>query len=353
MTVALAKYEQAKSAVALCVKVDEAKDIHDKAEALRVYAVQANDPELETWAAEIKIRARRRIGELSAAIEPAQGQRTDKLLPPGGRSSKSEALRAAGLSVQVAHRCEQIAAIPEREFEQVLAEKKAKGQPVTTKELLSTVVRKAKVASRQAESRGERANTACTLADLGTLVARGAKFGAIYADPPWSYDNQGTRASTDNHYGTMTVGEIAALPVGELAAERSHLWLWTTNAFLFECPRLFEAWGFEFKSSYVWVKPQMGIGNYLRNSHEFLLLATRGGLTGQARDVMSWGEFPRARHSQKPEEIRRDVVERLSPGPYLELFGRRLVDGWTVWGNEVDRGGLYGDTDVVELEAAP
>lgn len=172
-------------------------------------------------------------------------------------------------------------------------------------------------------------------------VLSGEKFGTVYADPPWSYANQGTRAATGNHYGTMTVEEIAALPVQELAADAAHLWLWTTNAFLFECPRLFRAWGFEFKSSYVWVKPQMGIGNYLRNSHELLLLGTRGGLTGAARDVRSWGEFSRTEHSAKPEWIRANVVERVSPGPRLELFGRRPAAGWTVWGDQIARSSLF------------
>ena len=178
----------------------------------------------------------------------------------------------------------------------------------------------------------------CSVKDLHTLVERGDTFGTIYADPPWSYDNQGTRAATGNHYGTMTVDEIATLPVKQLGAERSHLWLWTTNAFLFDCPRLFAAWGYEFKSSYVWVKTQMGIGNYLRNAHEFLLLAVRGGLTAEARDVMSWGAFDRRKHSAKPERIRIDVIERISPGPRLELFGRRLVQDWKVWGNQIERG---------------
>lgn len=177
----------------------------------------------------------------------------------------------------------------------------------------------------------------CTTADLSALTSKGQTFGTIYADPPWSYENQGTRAATGNHYGTMTIAELATLPVKELAADRSHLWLWTTNAFLFDCPRLFEAWGFEFKSSYVWVKPQMGIGNYLRNAHEFLLLGVRGGLTAAAKDVMSWGEFDRTEHSAKPERIRTEVVERVSPGPRLELFGRRVAPGWVVWGNQVSR----------------
>lgn len=170
------------------------------------------------------------------------------------------------------------------------------------------------------------------ISDLAQL--NGKKFSCIYADPPWKYSNQGTRASTDNHYSTMTVEEIAVLPIGELAEENCHLHLWTTNAFLFECPKIFAAWGFEFKSSFVWVKPQMGIGNYWRNSHEVLLLAVKGSMTAKARNLRSWAEISRGAHSVKPDQVRH-MIEQISPGPYLELFGRRYAKGWTVFGNEL------------------
>jgi N6-adenosine-specific RNA methylase IME4 len=111
------------------------------------------------------------------------------------------------------------------------------------------------------------------------------------------------------------------------------LHLWTTNAFLFESLHLLTAWGFEYKSTFVWVKPQMGLGNYWRNCHEILLLGVRGGLTAQHKGLRSWVEAPRGAHSAKPACVRA-LVEQLSPGPYLELFGRALVPGWTVWGNE-------------------
>lgn len=236
----------------------------------------------------------------------------------------------------------EVASIPTAEADAILA--RAESDGLSTREVRS-LARQAKNAS--AIGSPVASDECCTVADLGALVSKGLTFGTIYADPPWQYSNQGTRASTDNHYGTMTIDELAELPVGKLAAEQSHLWLWTTNGFLFECPRLFAAWGFEFKSSYVWVKPQMGIGNYLRNSHELLLLAVRGGLTGLARNVMSWGEHDRTEHSAKPERIRSEVVEALSPGPRLELFGRRVAPGWVVWGNQVER--TMFDTNVKEL----
>ena len=176
----------------------------------------------------------------------------------------------------------------------------------------------------------------CTLEDLSGLVGK-KRFGCIYADPPWIYDNQSTRASTSNHYSGLTVDQLCDLPIKELAAKDAHLHLWVTNAFLFDAPKIFDAWGFEFRSSFVWCKPQMGIGNYWRNSHEILLTAIRGNAKRfNDRSLMSWGNFRRTKHSAKPEEIR-GYIERSSHGPYLELFGRRLAENWTVWGNEIEK----------------
>jgi N6-adenosine-specific RNA methylase IME4 len=182
--------------------------------------------------------------------------------------------------------------------------------------------------------------------DLHAAAEAGLKYGTIYADPPWLYGNQGTRAATSKHYDGMTVGEIAALPIDKLAADDAHLHLWTTNGFLFECPKIFDAWGFEFRSSFIWAKTQIGIGNYWRNSHEFLLTAIRGDakrFLDDAKDMKSWVvddndrswfECARGRHSAKPEQVRR-MIERASPLQRLELFARDRTDGWFYWGNEV------------------
>lgn len=174
----------------------------------------------------------------------------------------------------------------------------------------------------------------CTVADLQVLIDNGEVFSTIYADPPWQYSNQGTRGSTDNHYGTMPLKEIAALPVAQLAASNAHLHLWTTNAFLEDSFRIIREWGFKFKSAFVWVKPQIGMGNYWRVSHEYMLLGVRGSCPFRDRSLPSWEEIPRGRHSEKPERVR-ELIERVSPGPYLELFGRKKSPGWTVWGNQV------------------
>jgi N6-adenosine-specific RNA methylase IME4 len=184
------------------------------------------------------------------------------------------------------------------------------------------------------------AGETCTIADLAELASRGILYGTVYADPPWKYGNQASWASTDDHYPTLTVEEIAALPVAALAAGEAHLHLWTTNAFLPDAFAVLRAWGFAYKSAFVWVKPQVGLGNYWRVSHEFLLLGVRGECPFRDRSLRSWLEADRGRHSTKPDPVRL-LIEKASPGPRLELFGRRQAEGWTVWGNQVERDLLY------------
>jgi N6-adenosine-specific RNA methylase IME4 len=171
--------------------------------------------------------------------------------------------------------------------------------------------------------------------ELFDLASSGMKFGCVYVDPPWIYNNQSTRAATSNHYDGLSVAELCDLPVHYLCAADAHLHLWTTNAFLRDCFTIFEAWGFEFKSSFVWVKPQMGIGNYWRNSHELMLTAVRGDATRfNDHSMMSWCRVDRGEHSAKPEQVR-EMIMRASKGPYLELFGRHRVPGWTVFGDQI------------------
>ena len=298
-------------------------------------------------------RAERRIswciGDWWRAYKPAWGDR--------GKVATSEEWKDAGLPEYATCRntgavCEafdfarrranldfkhhaEVAALPPAEADALLhwAEETiaTTGKPRSTREV------RAKVGQRRNAIGAVPSSDTCTIADLHDLATAGAKFGSIYADPPWLYDNQGTRASTGNHYDGLTVDQLCELPVKQLAADDAHLHLWTTNAFLFEAPRIFAAWGFEFRSSMVWVKPQMGIGNYWRNSHEFLLTAIRGDAKRfNDHSIMSWLECDRGQHSAKPEQVR-SFIERASPGPYLEMFGRRVAPGWTTWGNQIER----------------
>ncbi len=136
--------------------------------------------------------------------------------------------------------------------------------------------------------------------DLQALVDHNAKFRTVYADPPWPYSNRAARGAAENHYRTMTIDAICAEPVEQLAADQAHLHLWTTNAFLREAFDVIRAWGFRYKSCLVWVKPQIGMGNYWRVSHEYLLLGVRGDLAFADRAVRSWQLARRTMHSRKP-----------------------------------------------------
>jgi len=159
-------------------------------------------------------------------------------------------------------------------------------------------------------------------------------FPTILADPPWDVLQRSGRGA-HRHYPLMTVDEIADLPVGRLASTDAHLWLWVTNATLFAGKAVMEAWGFTYRSCLTWVKPGLGLGSsYLRNNTEHLLFGTKGKAPILYRSQPTWIFAPKQDHSHKPDE-QYAIIERCSPGPYLELFARRKRPGWQVWGNEV------------------
>ncbi len=187
----------------------------------------------------------------------------------------------------------------------------------------------------------------CVTRSLEALARLGLRFGTVYADPPWAYLNTAARGAAEDHYRTMTLADICGLGVEPLLAPKAHLHLWATTAFLPAAFEVIRAWGFTYKRCFVWAKPHIGCGNYWRLAHEFLLLGVRGRTPFRERTERSWRELPRGRHSGKPERLR-EVIERVSPGPYLEQFGRKPTDGWVVFGNVIERG-LF-DLDIPELD---
>ena len=158
-------------------------------------------------------------------------------------------------------------------------------------------------------------------------------FATILVDPPWPLQ------SGEKHYRTMSLARIKALPVGALAACDAHLWLWTTNALLPKAYEVAEAWGFTVRSPLTWVKFRLGLGGryQLRNATEQLLFCTRGKAPLGSRSQPTWFNAPVTEHSRKPAE-QFAIIERVSPGPYLELFARRRPESnqpWAVWGDQV------------------
>lgn len=157
------------------------------------------------------------------------------------------------------------------------------------------------------------------------------EFPAIVIDPPWRYENTITRGAAEDHYPTMSLDELAELELP--ATDNAHLYLWVTNGFLREGFDLLDAWGFTYKACLTWCKPQIGMGNYFRNSTEHVYFALRGSLPTEANNIPTWFQADRTRHSAKPESFY-DIVEKSSPGPWLEMFARRRRLGWHTWGNE-------------------
>ena len=168
-----------------------------------------------------------------------------------------------------------------------------------------------------------------------------SKFKTIVADPPWAYRNRmrgnmtkgEMRAVDFNEYPTMSIDEICALPVRDLSEDDAHLYLWTTQLFLRDSYRVLDAWGFRQAAVLVWAKPPKGVCGTYVCSVEFCIFGRRGNLQHKRRQLGTCYQWPRSAHSAKPEAFI-DMVESVSPGPYLELFARRNRLGWATWGNE-------------------
>ena len=173
---------------------------------------------------------------------------------------------------------------------------------------------------------------------LSALSEGAGRFRAIYVDPPWSYSDGGCDGGVDAEYATMSLEQLQALGGGALAhPDGCHLWRWTTWPMIRErAPHtLLDAWGFRWVGEFVWKKPGFGVGRWLRPATEILILAVKGDLKllSDGKETNAFREAPRGKHSEKPEEFY-EVIETLSPGPYVELFARRERDKWMRWGNE-------------------
>jgi N6-adenosine-specific RNA methylase IME4 len=163
-------------------------------------------------------------------------------------------------------------------------------------------------------------------------------FPVIYADPPWEYDFPiSDSRRIENQYPTMSLDVIMSLPVNDIAADDAILFLWATTPFLRKGLLVMQAWGFDYRTSMVWVKPSIGPGQWVRQRHEYLLIGVRGDIpTPKGEDKPdSVIEAPREEHSKKPEIVY-DIIERMYPElPKVELFSRRKRENWAAWGNEI------------------
>jgi N6-adenosine-specific RNA methylase IME4 len=173
-------------------------------------------------------------------------------------------------------------------------------------------------------------------------------FGTILADPPWRFQNRTGKMAPEHkrlsRYPTLSFKEIQEIPVGSVAAPKSHLYLWVPNALLTEGLAVMEAWGFAYKTNIVWHKVRKdggpdgrGVGFYFRNTTELVLFGIRGSLRTLApgRSQVNIIRTEKREHSRKPDELY-NIIESCSPKPCLELFARGGRRGWTQWGNEAE-----------------
>lgn len=161
-------------------------------------------------------------------------------------------------------------------------------------------------------------------------------YRTIVADPPWRFSNAATKADARKKYSTVAVEDLCALPVDSIADSNAHLWLWAVNGLMEEAYRVVRAWGFAPVTLVTWCKLGPGVGHYLRNNTEHIIFASRGTpMTPEAKPLGTWFVWPRGAHSVKPGGAG-DLIEQVSPGPYVELFARQPRLGWDSWGYGVE-----------------
>jgi N6-adenosine-specific RNA methylase IME4 len=353
MTQPLTLYDKAQHALAKAKRVDEVKSIRHKAVAMQVYAKQAQDRRLIEDATEIRLRAERCAGELLREMAKRKERDTGK----GNRNPSLKSRRATpkladlGVTKTQSSRWQQLADLDDTQFEKQVETARDKAG-----NSLNSIHREIKRRQKR-ETYATRTEQGCTVVDLQALADSGAQFGVIYPDLPsdyFSYFEKGKERSADQYYDSINaLGPL----IRELAAPDCALFLCTTWSHLRLAFNVLDAWDFKYSTcAFDWVKTNLkegtpvlddlkdddihfGMGHAPRLGTEPVLFATRGSPFRLENSVPQVVIAPVGAHSEKPEEIRRRI-ERLFPGPYLQLFGRKLVPGWVVWGQEIARAEL-------------
>lgn len=310
----LAELNAAQHALELVATPDEAKALYDRLEALSQYARRYGvTHEQQNEIARTKLQTARKGGYLLR--DATSNDPTRKSLPDGFTRSMSSRWQA-------------LARMPDAEFYGALATDE--NDELT----LAAVLYVAKELERQ-EKRDQNWRLVQEAPRLADITER---FPTVVLDPPWDWGDEGDgdqfgRATPT--YATMPLDGIAAQPIGDIAEDDAHLFLWITNRSLPKGFALLERWGFRYVTALTWVKPSIGMGNYFRGSTEHVLFGVRGSLPLLRRDVGTHFTADRpGRHSAKPDAFY-DLVESCSPGPWLEWPARQTRPGWVTRGAEV------------------
>lgn len=348
---ALLHYDAACRELAGAVRVDEVKGILDVAVAMRAYAKQAKNRDAEANAVVLRLRATRKLDQLCKAQKETIG------LAKGGEQYHRTGLSAnpvlptlamQGIDKTLAQQARVLGAMDEARFEATVADARDK-----VARAVRNAVREVEI-QQEREAYAARTKQGGTVDDLMELAVNGFRASAICVDVPWrfkTYSDKGKQRSAERYYDTMSVAELTAMAraIQALAAKDCALLYWTSGPHNAEALEVVKAWGFDYKSwVFVWVKTTMsakaitlageglhwGTGYSTRANVEVVLLATRGSPLRLAADLHQVIIAPVGAHSEKPDEAYRRI-ERLFPGPYLELFGRKPRENWMVWGDEL------------------
>jgi N6-adenosine-specific RNA methylase IME4 len=257
-----------------------------------------------------------------ASVERAKTVQRD------GAAELIQAVERGGVSVSAAA---DVAALPKNEQREIVA----RGE----KEILEAA--KAIRAEKATQRCAARVARITEISVGNNVLPSERRYPIIYADPPWHYslynETTGSARAAAEHYPTMKLSEICALPVADLATDDAILFMWTTAPHLQEAFEVLAAWGFEYKTNAVWVKHAQGLGFFVRGQHELLLIATCGDMPCPlpANRPPSIIQAPRREHSQKPDEAY-ELIEAMYPDlPRIELFARNIRPGWMQWGNQI------------------
>lgn len=343
---ALPSIEKARALLAEARSVGAVKKISAIAQAV---ATSERGKEIAVEAEAIVLFAQARIGELTREMEKAphpKGAGRGKWSVPSGNSpKKSAALAAEGLSRKQAAECEKIADVAKSgDLERYTKACQASKTTPTKKGALTMAALPPEertdfvkaIKSGESPQEAKRAVVAAKIAESAKLPD--AKYRVVYADPPWDYGNSmppGTTVPRD-YYPSMKLQAICDLPVREIVEDNAVLFLWTTSPHLEESFQVIKAWGFKYKSSFIWDKVAHNMGHYNSVRHEFLLVCVRGSCQPDVRKLFdSVVTEERTEHSRKPE-LFREIIDTIYPhGKRVELFRRGgKIGAWETWGNE-------------------
>jgi len=319
----ITKLDQATKMLAEVKNIDDASQLIDLAEAARVYAKQIGlGLEAQNHAAEIKLRAQRKAGEILEKMDKNKGTKSQLIGPSLMEApiDSNPTYADMDISYKDAHVWQTISRMPIEEFEETITDIKGVDGELST----SKIYREARKLQWDE--------------DVKDVQPPTGKYQVLYADPPWQYNciNKHGYGAAADHYNTMSIEQLCALPITDIADDNAVLFIWTTSPQLEVCFDVIKAWGFEYKTSFVWDKVKHVMGHYNSVRHELLLICIRGSYPKQSDTLIdSVQTIERSdKHSEKPERFREIINEMYPDSKKIELFARTSAEGWESWGND-------------------